>query len=132
MAVKAWRWRLVFAGLTALVLLTVSLWMADLMGVSKAIINGFFLVVSILGYAVIGLVCRTASPLEYYVAGRRVNAPFNGMATAADWMSAASFIGLTGLLLSDGFVGDGQHAGGLAYILGWTGQVERFTSHHHS
>jgi cation/acetate symporter len=43
------------------------------------------------------------------------------MATAADWISAASFIGLTGLLLSDGFVGDGQHPSGLAYLLGWTG-----------
>ena len=121
MAFKAWRWRLVMAGLIGLIVLTLSLWLADLMGVSKAIINGFFLVVSIVGYATIGLVCRTSSPEEYYVAGRRVSAPFNGMATAADWMSAASFIGLTGLLLADGFVGDGQHAGGLAYILGWTG-----------
>lgn len=121
MAIKAWRWRLVLAGLIGLTVLTLALWLADLMGVSKAIINGFFLVVSILGYASVGLVCRTSSPLEYYVAGRRVSAPFNGMATAADWMSAASFIGLTGLLLSDGFVGDGLHAGGLAYVLGWTG-----------
>ena len=121
MAIKAWRWRLVMAGLAGLTVLTLALWLADLMGVSKAIINGFFLVVSILGYATIGLVCRTSSPEEYYVAGRRVSAPFNGMATAADWMSAASFIGLTGLLLSDGFVGDGHRAGGLAYILGWTG-----------
>lgn len=121
MAIKAWRWRLVIAGLTGLTVLTLSLWLADLMGVSKALINGFFLVVSILGYALIGLICRTSSPLEYYVAGRRVSAPFNGMATAADWMSAASFIGLTGLLLSDGFVGDGRRAGGLAYIMGWTG-----------
>lgn len=121
MAIKAWRWRLVIAGLTGLTVLTLSLWLADLMGVSKALINGFFLVVSILGYATIGLICRTSSPVEYYVAGRRVSAPFNGMATAADWMSAASFIGLTGLLLSDGFVGDGRRAGGLAYIMGWTG-----------
>ena len=121
MAIRAWRWRLVMAGLGGLTLLTLLLWWADLMGVSKGLINGFFLVVSILGYATIGLVCRTSSPVEYFVAGRRVRAPFNGMATAADWMSAASFIGLTGLLLSDGFVGDGQRAGGLAYILGWTG-----------
>ena len=121
MAIKAWRWRLVLAGLIGLTVLTLALWLADLMGVSKAIINGFFLVASILGYASVGLVCRTSSPLEYYVAGRRVSAPFNGMATAADWMSAASFIGLTGLLLSDGLVGDGLHAGGLAYVLGWTG-----------
>ena len=121
MSFKPWRWRLVFAGLLGLVVLTLGLWLADLLGLSKSLINGFFLVASIIGYAVIGMFCRTGNPEEYYVAGRRVSAPFNGMATAADWMSAASFIGLTGLLLSDGFVGDGHHAGGLAYVLGWTG-----------
>jgi len=121
MSFKPWRWRLVLAGLLGLVVLTFALWLADLMGVSKSWINGFFLVVSIIGYAVIGMLCRTTNAEEYYVAGRRVSAPFNGMATAADWMSAASFLGVTGLLLSDGFVGDGRHAGGLAYVLGWTG-----------
>ena len=118
---RPWRWRLVGAGLLALVVSSVALWLADLLGVSKAWINGFFLVASIVGYAAIGIVCRTGNAQEYYVAGRRISAPFNGMATAADWMSAASFIGLTGLLLAEGFVGDGQHAGGLAYLLGWTG-----------
>ena len=121
MAVKSWRWRLVLAGLLGLSSLSFALWLADLMGVSKSWINGFFLVVSIIGYATIGMFCRTTNAQEYYVAGRRVSAPFNGMATAADWMSAASFLGVTGLLLSDGFVGDGRHAGGLAYVLGWTG-----------
>lgn len=121
MGFRPWRWRLVLAGLMGLTVLSLGLWLADLLGVSKSLINGFFLVVSIIGYAVIGMFCRTGNPEEYYVAGRRVSAPFNGMATAADWMSAASFIGLTGLLLSDGFVGDGHHAGGLAYVLGWTG-----------
>ena len=121
MSFKPWRWRLVLAGLAGLVCLTFALWLADLMGISKSWINGFFLVVSIIGYAVIGMFCRTTNAEEYYVAGRRVSAPFNGMATAADWMSAASFLGVTGLLLSDGFVGDGRHAGGLAYVLGWTG-----------
>ncbi|HOY36175.1 MAG TPA: cation acetate symporter, partial [Piscinibacter sp.] len=51
---------------------------------------------------------------EYYVAGRRVPAIYNGMATGADWMSAASFIGMAGTLYLTGF-------GGLAFILGWTG-----------
>ncbi len=115
------RWRLVLAGLLGLSLLTVLLWLADLMGASKGLINGFFLGVSIIGYALIGLFCRTTQAHEYFVAGRRIAAPFNGMATAADWISAASFIGLTGLLLSDGYVGDGLRAGGLAYVLGWTG-----------
>lgn len=115
------RWRLVLAGFGGLSVLTVMLWLADLMGASKGLINGFFLVVSVIGYALIGLFCRTTRADEYYVAGRRIAAPFNGMATAADWISAASFIGLTGLLLSDGYVGDGLNAGGLAYVLGWTG-----------
>ncbi|RXM22320.1 cation acetate symporter, partial [Citrobacter sp. AAK_AS5] len=48
------------------------------------------------------------------VAGRRVPAFFNGMATGADWMSAASFIGLAGTLYLSGFQG-------LAYVIGWTG-----------
>jgi cation/acetate symporter len=104
-----------------LVLLTILLLLADFAGVPKGVVNGFFLVVSIIGYALIGMFCRTTIPEEYFVAGRNISAPFNGMATAADWISAASFIGLTGLLLSDGFVGDGQHPGGLAYLLGWTG-----------
>jgi cation/acetate symporter len=115
------RWWLVLAGLLSVVGLSLSLWLADLMGVSKGYINAFFLLVSIGGYAVIGMVCRTTQPEEYFVAGRRITAPFNGMATAADWMSAASFIGLTGLLLNEGYIGDGFHAGGLAYVLGWTG-----------
>jgi cation/acetate symporter len=115
------RWRLVLTGFVGLLVLTVMLWMADLMGASKGLINGFFLVVSVIGYALIGLFCRTTQADEYYVAGRRIGAPFNGMATAADWISAASFIGLTGLLLSDGYIGDGMRAGGLAYVLGWTG-----------
>jgi cation/acetate symporter len=107
-----------FAGL---VVLTLLLLLADFAGVPKGVVNGFFLVVSIIGYAVVGMFCRTANPEEYFVAGRRISAPINGMATAADWISAASFIGLTGLLLSDGLVGDGQHPGGLSYLLGWTG-----------
>lgn len=107
--------------LAGLVLLTLLLLLADIAGVPKGVVNGFFLVVSIIGYALIGMVCRTTVPEEYFVAGRRISAPLNGMATAADWLSAASFIGLAGLLLSDGFVGDGQHPGGVAYLLGWTG-----------
>ena len=118
---KTWPWRLLLLSFAGLVLLTLLLLIADFAGVPKAVVNGIFLVASIIGYALIGMFCRTTVPEEYFVAGRRVSAPMNGMATAADWLSAASFIGLTGLLLSDGFVGDGQHPGGLAYLLGWTG-----------
>jgi cation/acetate symporter len=116
-----WPWRLLLSSFAGLVLLTLLLLLADFAGIPRAWVNAFFLVLSIVGYAVIGMFCRTTSAEEYFVAGRRISAPLNGMATAADWISAASFIGLTGLLLSDGFVGDGQHPGGLAYLLGWTG-----------
>ena len=57
---------------------------------------------------------RTNDASEYYVAGRRVPAIYNGMATGADWMSAASFIGMAGTLYLTGY-------GGLAFIMGWTG-----------
>ncbi len=121
MRYRAWPWSKLLGGFAFLVALTLLLLIADFAGVPKAFVNGFFLVISIIGYAVVGLFYRTTNPNEYFVAGRQISAPLNGMATAADWISAASFIGLTGLLLSDGFVGDGQHPGGLAYVLGWTG-----------
>ncbi|TAL97518.1 MAG: cation acetate symporter [Paraburkholderia sp.] len=73
-----------------------------------------FLFVPIAVYATIGLLSRTSDLVEYYVAGRRVPSAFNGMATAADWLSAASFIGLAGSLYATGY-------DGLAYMMGWTG-----------
>ncbi|CAB3731407.1 Cation/acetate symporter ActP [Paraburkholderia phenoliruptrix] len=73
-----------------------------------------FLFVPIAVYAVIGLLSRTSDLVEYYVAGRRVPSAFNGMATAADWLSAASFIGLAGSIYATGY-------DGLAYLMGWTG-----------
>jgi cation/acetate symporter len=73
-----------------------------------------FLFFTISTYAVIGIASRTSDVSEYYVAGRRVPAFFNGMATGADWMSAASFMGMAGTLYLSGFQG-------LAYIIGWTG-----------
>jgi hypothetical protein len=106
MRLKSWPWRLLLLSFAGLVLLTLLLLLADFAGIPKGVVNGFFLVISIIGYAVIGMFCRTTNPEEYFVAGRRISAPLNGMATAADWISAASFIGLTGLLLSDGFVGE--------------------------
>ena len=73
-----------------------------------------FLLFTIVTYAVIGVFSRTADVAEYYVAGRRVPAMLNGMATGADWMSAASFIGMAGSLYLSGFQG-------LAFVIGWTG-----------
>jgi cation/acetate symporter len=83
-------------------------------GFPRAWIGYLFLFATIVLYAGIGVLSRTSDVTEYYVAGRRVPAIFNGMATAADWISAASFISLAGGLYLLGF-------DGLAYIIGWTG-----------
>ena len=84
------------------------------MGVPSKILGYMFLAATVLLYAGIGVMSRTADVSEYYVAGRRVPALFNGMATGADWMSAASFIGMAGTLYLSGY-------DGLAFVLGWTG-----------
>ncbi len=84
------------------------------LGWPRSWMGGTFLIGTVVVYAAIGLMSRTTDEAEYYVAGRRVPAIYNGMATAADWMSAASFIGTAGVLYLQGFAG-------LAYILGWTG-----------
>ena len=84
------------------------------MGLSRQWIGFVFLFATVALYAGIGIMSRTSDAAEYYVAGRRVPAVYNGMATGADWMSAASFIGMAGTLYLSGF-------GGLAFILGWTG-----------
>jgi len=84
------------------------------MGLPKRWIGVSFLLSTVALYAGIGILSRTTDAAEYYVAGRRVPAFYNGMATAADWMSAASFIGLAGTLYLQGYAG-------LAFITGWTG-----------
>jgi len=84
------------------------------LGLPKPWIGFSFLIATVCTYACIGILSRTTDPLEYYVAGRRVPAFFNGMAAGADWMSAASFIGMAGTLYLTGY-------GGLAFVLGWTG-----------
>ena len=99
----------------------VALALAEQWGLPKAWVAGIFLSVTLVLYAVIGVFARTADANEYYVAGRRIPGVYNGMATAADWMSAASFISLAGGLYSQGFSGSGTQPGGLAYVLGWTG-----------
>ncbi len=84
------------------------------MGASANTIGIGFLIFTIAIYAIIGWLSRTAEVDAYYVAGREVPALYNGMATAADWMSGASFVALAG----------GVYFGGypyLGYIVGWTG-----------
>jgi cation/acetate symporter len=84
------------------------------LGVPNRIIGYLFVFLTIGVYALIGYLSRTAQVSEYYVAGRRVPAFYNGMATGSDWMSAASFIGMAGTLYLLGY-------DGLAFVLGWTG-----------
>lgn len=83
-------------------------------GLPTQIIGWVFLLLTMALYATIGILSRTKALDEYYVAGRNVPAVFNGMATGADWMSAASFISMAGTLWLLGY-------DGLAYIMGWTG-----------
>jgi cation/acetate symporter len=105
-------------GLLALMLV---LGLAQHWGLPKGWVAGIFLAASLVVYSVIGVYGRTADAAEYYVAGRRVPGLYNGMATAADWMSAASFISLAGGLYLQGYSGAPGQPGGLAYVLGWTG-----------
>ncbi|HQR12891.1 MAG TPA: cation acetate symporter, partial [Casimicrobiaceae bacterium] len=95
-------------------LFVILLAVAEQMGLSRQWIGYIFLLATVGLYAGIGVISRTSDAAEYYVAGRRVPALFNGMATGADWMSAASFIGMAGTLYLTGF-------GGLAFVMGWTG-----------
>jgi cation/acetate symporter len=92
----------------------IALAILEQLGLSREWIGFIFLIATIALYAGIGIMSRTTDAAEYYVAGRRVPAVYNGMATGADWMSAASFIGMAGTLYLTGY-------GGLAFIMGWTG-----------
>ncbi|MCB1475436.1 MAG: cation acetate symporter, partial [Rhodobiaceae bacterium] len=83
-------------------------------GVSNRVIGYLFVFFTLAVYAGIGILSRTMQVSEYYVAGRKVPAIYNGMATGADWMSGASFVGLAGTFYVLGY-------DGLAFALGWTG-----------
>lgn len=65
-------------------------------------------------YIIIAIVSRAGSTDEFYVAGGGINPIANGMATAADWMSAASFLSMAGLIAFMGYSGS-------QYLMGWTG-----------
>ncbi|MHC8492299.1 sodium:solute symporter family protein [Thalassospira sp. SM2505] len=65
-------------------------------------------------YIGIAIWAKASTTGEFYVAGKGVNPVVNGMATAADWMSAASFISMAGLIAFLGY-------GGSVYLMGWTG-----------
>ncbi|MBP8875884.1 cation acetate symporter [Uruburuella suis] len=81
---------------------------------SQFVINLIFVGASFALYFGIAIWARAGSTKEFYVAGGGVHPVLNGMATAADWMSAASFISMAGLLAMGGY-------GASAYLMGWTG-----------
>ncbi len=76
-------------------------------------INFTFVIGSFVIYTAIALWARAKSTREFYIAGGEVHPIMNGMATAADWLSAASFISVAGLI-SVGYVNS-------SFIMGWTG-----------
>jgi cation/acetate symporter len=83
-------------------------------GLTPKWIGWIYMALSLGIYVFIGILTRTSNPDRYYVAGRGVPSIYNGMATGSDWMSAASFISMAGLISALGFFG-------LGYVMGWTG-----------
>jgi cation/acetate symporter len=76
--------------------------------------TGFFVIGSFALYISIAIASRVSSTGEFYVAGHHIHPVFNGMATAADWMSAASFLSMAGLIAFSGYDGS-------VFLMGWTG-----------
>lgn len=74
----------------------------------------FFVIGTFATYIGIAIWARAGSTNDFYVAGHDVHPTINGMATAADWMSAASFLSMAGLIAFLGY-------GGSVYLMGWTG-----------
>ena len=87
---------------------------AEQAGMSAKLIGICFVAFTVLIYALIGWLSRTLQVDAYYVAGRQVPTVFNGMATAADWMSGASFVAMAGGIYFKGY-------GYMALLVGWTG-----------
>ena len=87
---------------------------AEQAGMTAKMIGIFFVSFTVLIYALIGWLSRTLQTDAYYVAGRQVPTVFNGMATAADWMSGASFVAMAGGIYFKGY-------GYLALLVGWSG-----------
>lgn len=81
----------------------------DLQTLTYCVVGATFLL-----YIGIAIKARAGSTGEFYVAGGGIHPVANGMATAADWMSAASFISMAGLIAFNGY-------GGSVFLMGWTG-----------
>jgi cation/acetate symporter len=86
----------------------------ETLGMGAKWIGILFVLFTVVIYAFIGVLSRTMAVEAYYVAGRSVPPVFNGMATAADWMSGASFVAMAGGIFMSGHPY-------MAFIVGWTG-----------
>ena len=87
---------------------------AEQAGMTAKTIGIMFVAFTVAIYALIGWISRTVQVDAYYVAGRQVPTVFNGMATAADWMSGASFVAMAGGIYFGGYTY-------MAFLVGWTG-----------
>ena len=87
---------------------------AEQAGMTAKTIGIMFVAFTVGIYALIGWLSRTVQVDAYYVAGRQVPTVFNGMATAADWMSGASFVAMAGGIYFGGYTY-------MAFLVGWTG-----------
>ena len=91
-----------FTGLNKLSNMSLQIWIWIIVGLTFALYIG------------IAIWSKAGSTNEFYIAGKGVNPIANGMATAADWMSAASFISMAGIISFIGYDGS-------VYLMGWTG-----------
>lgn len=72
------------------------------------------LIATLVAFVLVGIFFRAKDPADYYAAGRKISRVGSGMAIASNWMSAASFLGMAGMMYGFGY-------NGLAYVVGWTG-----------
>ncbi len=87
----------------------------EIFGLSPTLFwTGFFVISTFGAYIAIAVWARAGTTNDFYVAGHDVHPVFNGMATAADWMSAASYLSMAGLIAFSGYDGS-------VFLMGWTG-----------
>ena len=77
-------------------------------------IPAIILIAVLLTFVLVGIFFRAKDPADYYAAGRKISRVGSGMAIASNWMSAASVLGMAGMMYGFGY-------NGLAYVVGWTG-----------
>jgi cation/acetate symporter len=101
---------------TALMLLPVFTFASSLTQLEGSFKVGpaIILIATLTVFVLVGLIHRAKDTTDYYAAGRKISVISSGMAIGANWMSAASFLGMAGMMYATGY-------NGLAYVVGWTG-----------